>query len=110
MRLSARQRSFWKKLQWRLRKDCPSPVKHTRVMIQNWLNTMPYIGWTTWNEKREMATIYIRRGASFDSKIDTLLHEWAHVVANTSEHDAKWSAAYGKCYRTLERLIGEQER
>ena len=110
MRLSARQNSFWKKLQCRLRKECPSPVKRTRVMIQNWLNKKPYIGCTAWNTERGMVTIYIRRSTSFDSKIDTLLHEWAHVVAETEEHNAKWSAAYGKCYRALERLIGEQER
>jgi hypothetical protein len=77
-------------------------------MIQNWLNVLPYIGYTAWDESRDMVTVYIRRAASFDQKIDALIHEWAHVTACTEEHNRAWSSEYGKCYRVLEQLIGEQ--
>lgn len=110
MKLSKRQYFFWKALQERLRKKYPSPVKNTRVMIQDWLNKKPYNGTTAWNAEREMVTIYIRRAAPFDVKIDTLIHEWAHVISQTEDHGPKWSRSYGRCYRVFEKLVGEHQK
>lgn len=50
--------------------------------------------------------IRIHRKQSFLSRIDSLLHEWAHCLtwfgAETDEdHSAEWGIAYAKIYRTF---------
>jgi hypothetical protein len=50
--------------------------------------------------------IKIERRQSFYLRIDTLIHEWAHVLtwfgAETHEdHSSEWGLAYAKIYRTF---------
>lgn len=47
--------------------------------------------------------IEINKNQSFDSKIDTLLHEWAHALSFDSkdidEHGNEWGKQYARIYR-----------
>ncbi len=49
----------------------------------------------------------MNRSHSLDLKLDTLLHEYAHVLSwfgaefETEEHGSEWGIAYAKLYRTF---------
>ncbi len=51
--------------------------------------------------------IKINRRKSYNLKIDTLLHEWAHCLtwlgaeSEIEDHSAEWGIAYAKLYRTF---------
>ncbi len=50
------------------------------------------------------ATIYLRPDLDREATIDTLLHEWAHVLAwrrhgpEVEDHGRSWGVAYGDVY------------
>jgi len=51
--------------------------------------------------------IRVNKAHTYRLKIDTLLHEWAHVLtwfgaeAETEDHGAEWGIMYAKLYRTF---------
>lgn len=52
-------------------------------------------------------SIRVNRNQSFQLRIDTLIHEWAHALtwwgAETDEpHSSEWGLAYAKIYRTFD--------
>lgn len=58
------------------------------------------VGQTSYSEKTNTFKIEIVRG-SLEVMVDTLIHEWAHVLSWGHEHNGKWGIAYSKCYRTI---------
>ena len=68
------------------------------------------IGLPTWFHIR------INRKQSYLSRIDTLIHEWAHCLtwfgAETHEdHSSEWGIAYAKIYRTfIEWNYGQEKK
>ena len=66
-------------------------------------------GWTAFPDgcgPREF-DIRINRKQCFALKVDTLIHEWAHVLTwfgeafQREEHSAEWGLAYARIYRTF---------
>lgn len=50
--------------------------------------------------------VFVRRNQSIASRVDTLVHEWAHLLAwdaPGSDHNRAWGEAYARIYRTLEK-------
>ena len=50
------------------------------------------------------ATIKLKRGMSEDLCVETLVHEWAHLLAADyygTSHDAVWGLAYSDAYRVI---------
>lgn len=60
--------------------------------------------------------IKINRKESYELRIDTLIHEWAHCLTwygaeETAEHGAEWGIAYARIYRTFEEWnYGREEK
>jgi hypothetical protein len=57
--------------------------------------------------------IRVSSGVSIQEQLDTLVHEWAHVVAwqeweLTGSHGKAWAAAYAEAYRIYESVISGQ--
>lgn len=51
--------------------------------------------------------IVVNRKQSFALRVDTLIHEWAHVISgfereiHNNDHNAEWGLAYARIYRTF---------
>ena len=98
MKLITKQK-WIKTIAW-LRRNVPadSPVCIKSIKIKEHGYTKPEIGYYQ---------IKINRRKSFDLRIDTLLHEWAHCMtwmgteADIEDHGAEWGIAYAKLYRTF---------
>ena len=51
--------------------------------------------------------IRINRKQCFDLRVETLIHEWAHVLTwfgaetHLDDHSAEWGIAYARIYRTF---------
>ena len=49
----------------------------------------------------------INRKLSFDLRVDTLIHEWAHALTwfgaetHLDDHSAEWGITYARIYRTF---------
>ena len=77
-------------------------------------------GCDVWGDARigdGKATIRINRKQSTDSAIDTLIHEWAHVIDQSANpnirdlHRDSWGVAYASVYRAAEKeTAAELER
>lgn len=64
-------------------------------------------GYTEYDTMWKFFRIKIHRKQSFELRIDTLIHEWAHCLTwfgaeETTEHSAEWGLAYARIYRTFE--------
>jgi hypothetical protein len=49
-------------------------------------------------------TIYIKQNQSWNNMVDSLIHEWAHVLdewdgTTREEHRDSWGVWYSRCYR-----------
>lgn len=51
--------------------------------------------------------IFVHRKQCFTLRVDTLIHEWAHVLTwfgaetDNEDHSAEWGIQYAKIYRTF---------
>lgn len=51
--------------------------------------------------------VLVHRNQCFNLRIDTLIHEWAHILTwfgaemYNEDHSAEWGIAYAKIYRTF---------
>jgi hypothetical protein len=72
------------------------PVEVVRVESDDW-------GFSDWDEERETFVVSIREGIPHDYAVDTLVHEWAHLLVwdavQESDHGPIWGVAYARCYR-----------
>lgn len=98
--MTKEQLGFWAALRQRLRRETGVTPK---VHCEKYTGIN---GSTVWRADGSVR-IHISRMLDFEARVDTLLHEWAHVLARTEEHNRAWSDAHGKCYRIMERLIQE---
>lgn len=100
MRLTKEQKWLWT-IRW-LRRNFP-PTLPTYVKSAQ----MEDCGDTIFSEDAEDFRIRVRSNHSLNLKVDTLLHEWAHVLTwfgaefETEEHSAEWGVMYAKLYRTF---------
>lgn len=90
----------WRSLIYGLRKKFPAAVTIRRLPIENSCGT------TITNKKTGKTTIYIDSGLGFDPAVETLIHEYAHVIDNherfdcdKSQHSETWGVCYSKVYR-----------
>lgn len=72
-------------------------------------------GYTEYDTVWKFFHIKIHRKQSFELRIDTLIHEWAHCLTwfgaeETVEHSAEWGIAYAKVIRTFEEWNYGRER
>jgi len=64
-------------------------------------------GDTTFSDKTQDFKVRIRGNQSLSLKLDTVLHEWAHVITwfgaefQTEAHGGEWGIAYARIYRTF---------
>jgi hypothetical protein len=83
-----------------LKKEFPEfNVKIHRVKLHKKL-----FGDCCYNESKQWFRIRIRNNLSEDFAIDTLLHEFAHVLAWDApgdDHGMAWGKAYSKIYRVF---------
>lgn len=53
------------------------------------------------------ARVTVRRGLGLDLLVDTVIHEWAHLLAwrrhgtEVEEHGSEWGLAHAECYRAF---------
>lgn len=107
MVFTRRQHGIWNRLVLALRKRCPVVDRQVTVRTCAWLRLKN--GLATWDRDGKRARVYVNRFADFDTQIDSLLHEWAHVLSGEADHGRAWSDAYGACYRVFEQLIRDYE-
>ncbi len=85
-----------------LRRNFPPPYP-TRVRSVK----MKDYGDTTLSKGMRDFRIRISKNRSYAAKIDTLLHEWAHVLSwfgaesEIEDHSAEWGVTYARLYRTF---------
>lgn len=58
--------------------------------------------------------IRINSRKPYSERIDTILHEWAHVLTwfgagRAEDHSDEWGLWYAKLYRNWERIYGEKK-
>ncbi|KKM88020.1 hypothetical protein LCGC14_1263120 [marine sediment metagenome] len=100
MKLTKEQK-WLRTIRW-LRRNFPSNLP-TRIRSER----MKDCGDTTYFEKMENFRICIRKSQSLDSKLDTLLHEYAHYLtwfgaeSEIKDHGSEWGITYAKIYRTF---------
>jgi len=99
MKLTTTQK--WRRTLTWLRRNFPAPLP---IIVRS----VPILKWqgeAQCHSGRQFV-IKIDRKQSFDLRIDTIIHEWAHVLTwfgaetNIEDHSAEWGIAYAKIYRT----------
>ena len=101
MRL-AKEQKWQATLRW-LRRNFP--VEY-RVEVQSSIQIKD-CGDTTYSESSKSFKIRVRKSQSLTSKIDTIIHEWAHVVtwfgfeSEKEDHSGEHGMAQSKIYRTF---------
>lgn len=73
------------------------------VEVKDGLADKGYWGMEWWDEEQGVYRIEIEAAQPFYSILDTLVHEWAHVMVHDAcqagGHDALWGVAYARAYR-----------
>lgn len=73
------------------------------VEVKNGLADQGYWGMEWWDEDAGVYRIEIEAAQPFYSLLDTLVHEWGHVMVHddcqAGGHDALWGVAYARAYR-----------
>ncbi len=91
---------LWRKLIYWLRSTFPHPDRDITVRAVNipdkYWDSTGYTDIINGNFR-----IVIHKKSVFATRIDTLIHEWAHTLTWNSEedHNYKWGIAYSKIYR-----------
>ncbi len=113
MKLTKEQK-WLRTIRW-LRRNFPSNLP-VRVRSERMVS-FKYCGDTTYSEDANNFKVRIRRSQSHSSKIDTLLHEWSHILtwfgaeSEHEDHSGEWGLIYAKLYRTfLEWDYGETQK
>jgi hypothetical protein len=91
----------WKRLIRHLRRNHPLPGK-IRII---YYKARPGIeAWAAYKSQSRVFTIAIRKNQSWGSRVDAVLHEWAHCMAWTPRayHGYRWGIAYSRLYRSME--------
>lgn len=100
-----REQKFRRVLRW-LRKEHPPhlPVRLRQVDRPD----MAKCDGHTWLDKDAgVFRIEINRRRWYGTRLDTLIHEWAHALTwfgaetEIEDHGAEWGIAYARLYRTL---------
>ena len=80
--------------------DAPVTLYSRRTAICDKKRNLRYNGWCSFNGKRYFITV--NKEDDSPTQVDTLLHEWAHLVAGWEErgreHSRKWGRAYADIY------------
>ncbi len=109
MKFTIRQK-WLRTIAW-LRRNFPARAKVYVRSVRNY----EYQGEALFRDN--LFTIWIRGEQSLNLRMDTLIHEWAHVLTwfgaetHQEDHSAEWGIAYAKIYRTfLEWNFGQEEK
>lgn len=76
----------------------------------HWANLRHYAD-TSFDEERKRFVIRLsrRRVTTWAELVDTMVHEWAHVLTWYSwcreHHGPEWGIAFARCYRMTEKLL-----
>lgn len=91
-------RKKWRLLLWYLRKRFPVQ-QPTRTMRRK-LGKKADLGLTTFNGHSYRVRVHDCQ--DYSGQIDTLLHEWAHVLAieEAYQHKGRWAEIYGELVET----------
>lgn len=86
-----------------LRKQCPTRypvVVQTTHRLRR--HTEPLHGYFIVGRRRGrwVYRVMVNR-ASMELMVETLIHEWAHALAEEHRHSDRWARAYGRCYRAV---------
>jgi hypothetical protein len=96
---TAKQLAKWKRAIGELRRECVGPVPIKTVRRCKLVNKTAGLchQWPT------HCSIYINNNLDLQAALDTLIHEWAHVLVSpiNLEHGPAWGVAYAHCYRTV---------
>jgi len=79
--------------------DAPVTLYIRKTAICDKKRNLRYNGWCSFNEKRYYITI--NRDDDSPTQVDTLMHEWAHLVAGWTEHGRDHSKKWGKAYADI---------
>lgn len=60
----------------------------------------PHDGVATWD--RVSASVCLEAALTEREAVDALVHEVAHILADTDGHGPRWGVAYARCYRAVE--------
>jgi len=108
-------RKKWRNTLRALRAEC-KPLLPVRVLLRP--GPQPYYGYARLNRDRKgfLIVVYKTIDSGFEGiraqtageLADTLIHEWAHVLAwsgltheSFGAHDAEWGVAYSRCYQAV---------
>jgi hypothetical protein len=99
MTLTAAQR--WRKTLLWLHRNFPS--EHGKVVLKTHPLKKVH-GFTTFSDNIKSFYVHINRDKSLSLRLDTVIHEWAHVLTwfgagQDDDHSAEWGIAYARIYR-----------
>lgn len=109
--LNPNQRASWRRLLSWLRTDCPTP----KPVVVRTVPLKDNHGLTFFQNKQYH--IRIDSNGDYRCRIDTLIHEWAHVLAwpqlmpedEQQQHNPAWGAMYGVVYQSYLRWRNHEE-
>lgn len=102
----------------RLRENCPTDVP-VQVRVRCLRKHKLYGSCTTYRDNAghlSKAVIDITKGLDVSTAIDTLLHEWAHVLdiekngPSREEHRNSWGIAYARVWRAYLNVVESDSR
>lgn len=76
---------------------------------------MPHLIYGDTSRRGKLFEIRISKAMSFQERIDTLLHEWAHMLAWNSpnpneDHGPEWGVAHARLYTAYVKWMEEQRK
>jgi hypothetical protein len=101
---------FWYRVR-QIKNDFPAPKKlivRTTTFGKLYLNGNRVYGCCRFSQKRDCFIIMIERNTDAGIMVDTLYHEWAHMLTwESGRHCTKFWRVYGKIFR---RYLDEESR
>lgn len=98
-RLTASQK--WRRLLPWLRQEFPPRCK-VRVRCRRIKREKDH-GWTNLYGNPKRFEVIIQSNRQLALRVDTIIHEWAHVITwsgnDTDDHGEEWGLAYARIYR-----------
>lgn len=117
MKRCERAERGFRRLLGALREECPTSMGYP-VSVRRIPRASKWFGQSNFDDRNGCFTIRLylsfhdpvirkTRPVTHQELADTLMHEWAHVMAWTPEHhsltdhDASWGVAYSKVYQAI---------